>query len=125
MNKMTTFKDAAVVARQPTKPCHDCPWARAAITNWLGPFDAHGWLALAHGEGRADCHATKGEAGETWECAGLAIYRRNVTKVTINNVGLQVEADTELVFESPRQFAEHHGEEFSAAKLVTKRWSEP
>lgn len=120
MNKMTPFTQASVVAKQPVKPCHDCPFARQAIPEWLGPHDAHTWLALAHGEGMAECHATKGPCNEHYECAGLAIYRRNVCKV-IKEPGLRVETDTELVFGSPKEFAEHHGEQFDPVRVVKAR----
>lgn len=79
--QLITSDRAAVVERQPVKPCGDCPWARAALPGWLGPWNSHQWLALAHGGGHSECHATKGPGNRSWACAGFAIYQANVCKL--------------------------------------------
>lgn len=109
---------------QPKKACSDCPWARHSLKGWLGPLDAHQWLALAHGEGRVQCHATKGPRNESYECAGFSIYRANVCKVPHDRKAFKLPADREHVFAGPMEFAEHHGEEFDAVKMLTARFDD-
>lgn len=90
-------------APQITKPCSDCPWARHALAGWLGALSADEWLAAAHGEATADCHALKGP-----QCAGMAIYRANVAKLPRDPKALKLPADREAVFATPSEFKEHH-----------------
>lgn len=118
MGKMTTARQAVTLKEAPKKPCHDCPWARAATPGWLALWSAHRWLALAHGEGSSECHATKGPNNDRFPCAGLAIYRANVCKVP--RAGERLPADTGLVFSGPEEFASHHGEEFDLMRMLNE-----
>jgi len=112
--KLVNGEDAAPCAKQPAKACSDCPWARAALPGWLGSLSADEWLAVAHGESTADCHALKSEDDEPWACAGLAIYRRNVGKSVRDPEALRLPADRERVFTTPMEFKEHHDNEGGA-----------
>lgn len=98
-----THHDAKPAKRQHTKPCFDCPWARAAFPGWLGSMSADEWVALAHGEGSADCHTVSNQ-----NCAGLAIYRSNVCKDPRAPNALRLPADRALVFGNPMEFKKHH-----------------
>jgi hypothetical protein len=119
MKQVITSDNASVVDEQPKKPCSDCPWARKAMERWLGPLTVHQWLALAHGEGIAQCHALKGPKDESFNCAGFAIYRANVAKSPVDQNAFRLPADREHVFSMPNEFAEHHGETFDAMKMMT------
>lgn len=86
------------------KPCSDCPWARAALNGWLGPYSIEEWLATAHyGTVRVPCHTIK----ET-ECAGFAIYQANNGIIPRDNTLLVLEPDEKLVFTTPDEFKAHH-----------------
>jgi hypothetical protein len=50
------------------------------------------------------CHCTTNR-----QCAGIAIYRRNVAKLP-RPPNLVLQADREKVFASRQQFTEHHAE---------------
>lgn len=116
--QLITSDRAKVVTSQPRRPCSDCPWARTALPGWLGPLTAHEWLALAHGGGRSQCHATKGPGNRSWACAGYAIYQANVCKAPDHPLALTLPADRERVFSSPAEFAAHHGEVFDGLKMM-------
>lgn len=103
MRQLISADEATVATCQHTAPCSDCPWARTSLPGWLGTLSPEEWLALAHGEGSAECHTRHGA-----QCAGLAIYRRNVCKSTRDPNALRLPADRERVFASPIQFLAHH-----------------
>jgi hypothetical protein len=109
--KLISSEQATVVAKQPTRPCSDCPWARDALPGWLGSGTVEEWVAVAHGEAAADCHALKGSDGEHHQCVGLAIYRANVAKLCRDPDAIRLPADREKVFASPREFIKHHQRE--------------
>lgn len=69
---------------------------------WLGDLTAEEWLAHAHGESLLNCHTLKGP-----QCAGAAIYRRNVAKLP-RPPALILPADREAVFSSRAEFTAHH-----------------
>lgn len=102
--------EATPCKKQITKPCSDCPFARAALSGWLGGLSAKEWIQVAHGDPEPTtdhtglCHAHTGDI----QCAGLAIYRANVCKKPRNPKVLILPRDTDLVFASPNQFIEHH-----------------
>lgn len=89
--------------------CSDCPWARTALPGWLGGATIDDWLRVAHHDVKVDCHTLKGA-----QCAGIAIYRRNVVKRTEPPL-LTLEADRSKVFATPMEFRTHH-ESFSSLK---------
>lgn len=94
-------------------PCIECPWRRDSAAGHLGPHDAKTWAQAAHGESAIACHATI--TGEDWtdpgmrQCAGAAIFRRNVLKLPHNpTIATSDEPDHERVFSSSREFIAHH-----------------
>ena len=95
--------DARPAEGQHERPCGDCPWARASLAGWLGALSRDEWLWAAHGEDRIDCHTLSGA-----QCAGAAIYRRNVCKVTQDPALLRLPPDKAAVFASPGEFRAHH-----------------
>lgn len=103
MTRRCISSEEAVQAKgQHTRPCSDCPWARTALNGWLGGASVDDWLHTAHNDHKVDCHILKGA-----QCAGLAIYRRNVVK-GVQPPLLKLERDTEKVFATPREFRDHH-----------------
>ncbi len=100
---LVTSDQAVPTAHQHTKPCSDCPWRRDAVPGWLGGSTTGDWLAAVHGEGRVDCHVLAGP-----QCAGAAIYRRNVAKRPRDPQVLVLDVDRDRVFSSPVEFQSHH-----------------
>ena len=88
--------------RQHTRPCADCPWARASLRGWLGDGSVDEWIATVHGDSRIECHTSKGA-----QCAGSSIYRANVCKVSKDPDVLTLPADREKVF-TFGEFEKHH-----------------
>ena len=107
--RMTTSDEAIVTEMQPTKPCHDCPFARTAINGWLGGNTKEEWSALVQGEVLIPCHALKGP-----QCAGAAILRGNMCKRPRDRSLLVLPPDRDRVFSHTREFEDHH------AKLPVK-----
>lgn len=101
--RMTTSDEAVPTSAQPTKPCHDCPFARTAINGWLGGNTKEEWSAMLQGEAEIPCHALKGP-----QCAGAAIMRGNMCKRPRNRALLLLPADRVLVFSNTSEFEEHH-----------------
>lgn len=117
MRQLIAHEDAEPVTEQPTKPCSDCPWARAALPGWLGDMTPEEWIKIAHGENLVECHALKpAGALRRVECAGLAVYRANVCKLVRPVPGastpLTLPADRVRVFARPTEFLEHHKKGF-------------
>ena len=102
---LTSGDEAVACERQIEAPCHDCPFARASLPGWLGSMSVDEWIRDVHGEAQINCHAFLGP-----QCAGAAIYRRNVAKKPHSAALLLLPADRKLVFASPTEFREHHGE---------------
>lgn len=101
--RLIASDEAVPVYHQPTRPCSDCPWARAALPGWLGGASTDEWLQAAHGEARIACHALVGP-----QCAGAAIYRANVCKSVRDPSLLKLPTDRQAVFATPLEFAKHH-----------------
>ncbi len=100
--KLISSDEAVEGVVQHTKPCSDCPWSRDALPGWLGGSSTGDWVRTAHSDTVVDCHAIKNQ-----QCAGIAIYRRNVCKLAYSP-NLKLEADKVKVFASPMEFTEHH-----------------
>lgn len=98
---------------QITQACSDCPMARRALPGWLGGATPDQYLKLAHSDALVPCHVY----GNV-QCAGMAIYRRNVCK-RIAPPGLVLERDPVKVFATPMEFLAHHrgGMNFNQATL--------
>lgn len=94
----------------PPTPCNECPWRRDAMPGHLGPEDARGWAAMAHGETAIACHKTLN--GDGWvgasQCRGAAIFRANVCKQPRNPTVVTGPEDHETVFSSNGEFVNHH-----------------
>lgn len=101
--RLVTIDEAVPAQGQHKKPCSDCPWSRDSLPGWLGGETVEAWLAEAHSDNEIPCHTLKGA-----QCAGSAIYRRNVLKTPRDAGVLRLEADRELVFATPSEFKEHH-----------------
>jgi hypothetical protein len=101
--QLVTYREGRKARCQHKSPCSDCPWSRKALPGWLGGERAQEWLRIAHGEDTVECHTLHGA-----QCAGMAIYRRNVVKNPRNPEALRLEADRETVFATPIEFLDHH-----------------
>lgn len=101
--RLVSGDEAEPSLHQHVKPCGDCPWARRSLPGWLGSRTADEWLRSAHGEDEVCCHTILGP-----QCAGVAIYRRNVCKAPRDAGALRLEADKVRVFASPAEFKAHH-----------------
>jgi hypothetical protein len=104
---------------QHTSPCPDCPWARTSFPGWLGPSDATEWLQHAHADHHILCHSYAGP-----QCAGAAIYRRNVCK-RVDVPLLTLPADKELVFAAPGEFRFHHEPNVPVTRETRFAWGHP
>lgn len=103
MGRRLISSDEAVEAdRQHTSPCSDCPFARTALNGWLGGSSVEEWLLWAHTNTQISCHVISNQ-----QCAGLAIYRRNVCK-RVEEPLLTLPADKSKVFATPMEFKQHH-----------------
>jgi hypothetical protein len=102
--QLLTTEDAQPATHQHKRPCSDCPWARASLSGWLGGPTVQDWLGEAHGDGRIPCHVHDGA-----QCAGSAIYRKNICKRVHDPEVLKLPADRVTVFATPMEFAAHHG----------------
>jgi hypothetical protein len=100
--QLLSSAEAVPAKVQHTQPCSDCPWARTALKGWLGGISIDEWIATAHSDEVVDCHCLTGA-----QCAGIAIYRRNVCK-RADPPNLRLEVDREKVFAWPTEFKEHH-----------------
>ena len=121
MARMTTSDEAVPTATQPTKPCHDCPFARTAINGWLGSNTKEEWSVMVQGEVTIPCHALKGP-----QCAGAAILRGNMCKKPRDRSLLVLPPDRDRVFSHTREFEDHHAKlpvksEVSGVGAATKR----
>jgi len=122
------------------EPCNDCPWRRAAIPGWLGPYLPSDWIKIAHSEAPIACHKTivvtdplemtgKWDHPKLRQCRGAAIFRANVSKQPKNPTIETGPPDTESCFGSNEEFLEHHGGEPMTpidfyAPLSTSKYSE-
>jgi hypothetical protein len=103
--QLVTSDEAAPATSQHTRPCRDCPWSRDAVPGWLGGVAGRTWVAEAHGDAAIDCHTRRGA-----QCAGAAIYRANVCKVSRDPAVLRLPRDRDAAFDHPEAFLEHHHE---------------
>jgi hypothetical protein len=87
---------------QHTTPCGDCPWRRNALSGWLGALAPDEWVRVAHSDCHVDCHSIT-----NMQCAGIAIYRRNVVK-RCDPPNMTLPADREKVFATPAEFLQYH-----------------
>lgn len=100
--KLIEFGQGPEAKVQITQPCTDCPMARDALPGWLGGATPQEYRQLAHSDAVVACHVH----GNV-QCAGMAIYRRNVCKRT-DPPNLTLPADRVKVFAHPGEFLAHH-----------------
>lgn len=114
------------------KPCNECPWRRAALPGWLGPFAPEEWAEIAHSDAPIACHETIKETNSEgvgdWshpkmkQCAGAGIFRTNVFKSPRDpEVWIADESDKVTVFASTKEFITHHKEAWDKLKRLTRR----
>lgn len=95
--------------KQHKRPCGDCPWRRVSCPGWLGgDLSPEEWLQVANGEMPVPCHKADAKGHEEIQCAGLAIYRANVSKLPRDPEVLRLPSDRYNVFEGPAAFVKHH-----------------
>lgn len=115
MARQLISSDEAITSPvQHTKPCSDCPFARTALNGWLGGVSIEEWLERARTNTLVPCHVI-----ENQQCAGLAIYRRNMCKLPIPPL-LALPVDKETVFATPMEFIEHHSKVWNPKKRKKK-----
>lgn len=100
--KLISSDEAVQSDCQHERPCSDCPWSRQSLNGWLGGSTPSEWVSAAHSDMVINCHVISNQ-----QCAGLAIYRRNVAKLPMPP-NLILPADREAVFSSPTEFKLHH-----------------
>lgn len=100
--RLITDEEAVEATCQHVKACSDCPWSRKSLNGWLGGNTAEEWVSFAHSDVVIPCHVLKGA-----QCAGAAIYRRNVAK-WVDAPNLRLEKDKVAVFANPMEFMQHH-----------------
>lgn len=103
---MTNIKESKVTQAQHSRPCHDCPWRRAAIPGWLGGATPETFLAQGQGDMPMECHCQKSSEGKQWECVGAAVFRSNICKRP--RFAMTQPRDTVTVFASSEEFLKHH-----------------
>lgn len=104
MRKLISSDEGVDAKVQHETPCSDCPMRRDSLNGWLGDTGTpEEWRAALHSESRMDCHVLRGA-----QCAGAAIYRRNVCKSPRDKSILVLPSDHDTVFSSPQEFVEHH-----------------
>lgn len=108
--QLITSDEAIRTDKQHTRCCSDCPWARTALSGWLGSEAPDWWIDLAHGEGTSECHTRRSTSPRLAgpQCAGLAIYRANVCKSPRDKTQFVLPADRVRVFANAKEFLEHH-----------------
>lgn len=121
---MTSSDDATVIQKQHKRPCHDCPFRRAALVGWLGGSTPEEYLRLAHTETVIDCHACVGPKGQALQCAGVAVYRANVLKSPPEGA-IELPKDKANVFATPMEFLSHHAGKPVTVQDVTKAFVPP
>lgn len=100
--KLISSDESVTSDCQHKKACSDCPWSRQSLNGWLGGATAEEWIKAAHSDQVVNCHVISNQ-----QCAGLAIYRRNVAKLPMPP-NLILDKDKESVFSNPIEFKAHH-----------------
>ncbi len=107
--RLISSHEAQTTPKQITRPCSDCPLSRSSLSGWLGGGTPEEWGDALHSDSRMDCHTLVVEDGSPIQCAGAAIYRRNVCKASRDKDVLILPADRETVFSNRAEFLAHHG----------------
>lgn len=104
--QLLTSDDAIQISRQHKSPCSNCPFSRGSLPGWLGGESVFWWMNVAHGDGRMECH-TRLLGKKAAECAGAAIFRKNVCKSVLKG-NLELPKNKETVFSHDKEFCDHH-----------------
>lgn len=101
MKKFIARGEGQAASKILTAACSDCPLRRDALNGWLGGYSPEEYARLCHSDEIVECHVHSGS-----RCAGLAIYRKNVSQRQISEHELP--GDTETIFASRSEFLDHH-----------------
>lgn len=86
------------------EPCRECPWRRQSAPGWLGSEQTpEEWVQTAHRDDTVECHVHG-----PLLCAGIAIYRANVSKKLRDASVPRLPPDKATVFAAPAEFVAHH-----------------
>lgn len=101
MKKLIAKGEGQSASKMLTAACSDCPLRRDALNGWLGGYSPEEYARLCHSDEIVECHVHSGS-----RCAGLAIYRKNVSQRQIHEHELP--CDTETIFATRQEFLNHH-----------------
>lgn len=107
--QILSIDEGKPATKQHKSPCSDCPFARKAVSGWLGGLTPEQSALQAAGEVKIDCHVHLGV-----QCAGAAIYRSNTCKSPRDKSLLILPRDTTKVFKNHIEFIAHHSGNFPA-----------
>jgi hypothetical protein len=109
--------------KQHTRPCERCPFRRDSLPGYIGGAHPDYFQRMAMSEVRMPCHLHLADGVDysaaqvpgtrehsAPQCAGRAVYWRNVVKVPRDRTLITLAADHSAVFSSPREFLAHHRE---------------
>lgn len=116
---MKSIDQANEVPKQMKTPCEDCPFRRKSIAGWPGGMTPGDYAALAHSDSVIKCHTKTLPSKEQMQCAGAAIYRKNVCKMA-RTPNLSLPGNTKDVFATVLEFLEHHTKKKLTIKIAQK-----
>jgi len=116
MKKLISSDEAVPVSRQPTAPCSDCPFRVDALPGWLGGSSPQDFVEIALSDVPYACHALLGA-----QCAGLAIFRANISKIPRDRAVLRLAANKKTVFANVNGFLAYHQQRIKYTRLPLKR----
>lgn len=100
---------------QHEKPCSECPFNRQATPGHLGGSEPEEYIGQVNGPFWLPCHSTHDytQLAERLDenkpqCAGGAIFRSHINRVTPKRHLLVLPADHERVFSTFAEFLAHH-----------------
>jgi hypothetical protein len=107
------------VKRACKKPCKGCPFKKTALKGWLGAYDGpEEFIGTHYRQDQPNpCHMTVDYERKDWEdqlpdavgCAGQQImYLNGFKSPRFWKLDPDLKPDTDLVFQYPTEFIEHH-----------------
>jgi hypothetical protein len=113
------------------KHCVECPLARASEPGRLGGYTVQQYLDVLHGVADLACHLSPGfprNLAEQRSCTGVAMFRNHTgipaqghaTESAAESMA-RVGENTDLVFASDAEFAEHHKPPQTCIQGLTER----
>lgn len=100
--------EASRISAQHMEPCSDCPFSVYSLNGWLGGKTPEDFIHLALSDDLYPCHALLGPKREKLQCAGLAVFRANMCKISRDKTALRLPPDRVRVFLTPQEFIAHH-----------------